>query len=102
MDGISSVFLAAVSVSFGQGVLASAVLVLVVQTTLTALARPLQPIVKNPNVLAEATAAGGAMMLAIGFGLLKVPVVKDIPKEVYLPALALAPVFAALFTKKAE
>lgn len=100
LDGISSIFLAAVSASFGQGVLASAIFVLIVQSSLTALARPLQPVIKNPNVIAEATAAGGAMMLAIGMGLLKVPVVKDIPKEVYLPALVLAPAFAAVFERK--
>lgn len=100
LDGISATFLAAVSPSFGQGVLASAAVVLVVQSSLTALARPLQPVAKNPNVIAEATAAGGAMMLAIGFGLLRVPVVEAIPKEVYLPALVIAPTLAVLFERK--
>lgn len=100
LDGISAIFLSAVSVSFGQGVLASAVLVLIVQSSLTALARPLSPVAKNPAILAEATAAGGAMMLAIGLGLLKVPGIKDLPKEVYLPALLIAPVLATIFSRK--
>ncbi len=100
LDGISSLFLAAVSVSFGKGVLASAAMVFVIQGALTLLARPLQPIAKNPNVIAEATAAGGAMMLAIGLGLLKVPVVQSLPKEVYLPALILAPLLAAVFERR--
>lgn len=102
LDGISSIFLAAVSASFGHGVLASAVMVLVVQTSLTAFARVLQPVAKNPNVIAEATAAGGAMMLAIGLGLLQVPPVKDLAKEVYLPALVIAPALAALFERKSR
>ena len=102
LDGISATFLAAVSASFGKGVLASAVMVLIVQTSLTALARPLQPVAKNPAVIGEATAAGGAMMLAIGFGLLRVPVVEAIPKEVYLPALIIAPTLAALFERKKQ
>ncbi|MBL8064601.1 MAG: DUF554 domain-containing protein [Chthonomonadaceae bacterium] len=99
LDGISSIFLAAVSPAFGAGVLASAALVLVVQSSLTALARPLEPVTKNPRVLDEATAAGGAMMLAIGLGLLKVSPVKDLPKEVYLPALVFAPALAMWFPK---
>jgi len=101
LDGVCSVFLAAVSLSFGQGVLASAGVVLLVQGLLTALARPLQPIAKNPNLIAEATAAGGAMMLAISFGLLKIPVVESIPKEVFLPSLVIAPLLAYLFERKA-
>lgn len=100
LDGVSSVFLAAASQSYGQGVLASAAFVLLVQSTLTALARPLKPLVKNPNVVAEATAAGGAMLVAIGLGLLKVQMVEKVHSEVYLPALVLAPAFAALFEKK--
>lgn len=100
LDGISSAFLAAMSPSFGKGVLASAALVLVVQSSLTAIARPLQPVAKNPNILAEATAAGGAMMLAIGFGLLKVPVIKDIPKEVFLPSLVIAPLISAYLERR--
>lgn len=102
LDGVSSIFLAAVSLSFGQGVLASAAIVLVVQCSLTALAKPLQPLAKNPNLIAEATAAGGAMMLAIGLGLLKVPVVESLPKEVFLPALLIAPVMAAVFERKSD
>jgi uncharacterized protein len=100
LDGVSSVFLAAASFSFGQGVLASAAFVLVIQGSLTAIARPIQSVAKNPNLVAEATAAGGSMMLAIGLGLLNVPVVKDIPKEVFLPALVIAPVLAALFERR--
>ena len=96
LDGIASVFLAATSPAFGAGVLASAAVVLVVQSLFTALARPLQRVAERRELIDEATAAGGAMMLAVGLGLLQI---KKIPTEVFLPGLVLAPVLASRFER---
>ncbi|MCW5936678.1 MAG: DUF554 domain-containing protein [Fimbriimonadaceae bacterium] len=99
LDFIASLFLAAVSPAFGAGVLASAAVVLLVQGGLTLGARPLAPIAANKAVMDEGTAAGGAVTLAIGLSLLGVEPVRSLPKEVYLPALVLAPL-AAWFAAK--
>jgi uncharacterized protein len=92
MDLVAATFLAAVSPSFGQGVLVSASVVLVVQSALTLLARPLEPVAKHPGLLAEATAAGGAILTGIGLGLLEI---KRLPTVVFVPALLLAPLIAS-------
>jgi uncharacterized membrane protein YqgA involved in biofilm formation len=96
LDGAASVFLAATSPAFGAGVLASALVVLVVQSTLTGLARPLQKWAERRELIDEATAAGGAMMIAVGLGLLQL---KRIPTEVFLPSLVLAPLLASQFPR---
>lgn len=85
LDGTVSIFLAAGS---GVGVLASAATVLVFQGLLTLLARFLKPIAEHPEAMDEATATGGAIMVAIGFGLTGI---KDIAAELFLPSLFLAP-----------
>ncbi len=90
LDGIAAIFFAAVD---SKGVLATALVVLVVQGTLTLAARRLQKFAKDEHLIAEATAAGGALILATGLGLLEI---KKMPVETYLPALILAPVFAAI------
>lgn len=95
LDGIASIFLAA---AFGPGVLVTAALVLVFQGALTLCARPLKPLADNPTVIDEVTAAGGAIMLGIGIGLLGL---KDLHTANYLPALVLAPL-AGLGFKKME
>jgi uncharacterized membrane protein YqgA involved in biofilm formation len=95
LDGIGAVFFAA---TLGVGVLASAAVVLVVQGLLTAFARPLRPLAERPHLVAEATAAGGAIMLAIAVTLLGLR--DDLRTEVYLPALVLAPLVAPLFVRR--
>jgi len=85
LDGIGAVFFAA---TLGPGVLVTALVILVFQGTLTALARPLSPLAKDADLLAEMTAAGGLMMLAIGLGLADVAEFSAAP---YLPALFVAP-----------
>ncbi|MCW5943180.1 MAG: DUF554 domain-containing protein [Fimbriimonadaceae bacterium] len=87
MDGVASVFLAAL---LGPGVLVTAAIVLVVQGTITLLARYLRPIAENPALLSDTVASGGVMLTAIGFGLADI---KKIPSGDYLPALALAVLF---------
>ena len=93
-DMVAACFLAA---SLGTGVLVSAGVVLVVQGILTALARPLKPLATNPQLAAEASAAGGAIMVAIAVNLLKL---RHISTEVFLPALVIAPLIAPLFLNK--
>ncbi|MCH7945051.1 MAG: DUF554 family protein, partial [Armatimonadetes bacterium] len=92
-DLVAALFLAA---ALGTGVLASAIVVLVVQGLLTALAKPLKPLVEKPQLAAEASAAGGVMLIAIGISLLDL---REMPIEVFLPALVIAPLIAPLFLK---
>lgn len=91
MDGIGAVFFAA---TLGAGVLVTAVVVLFVQGTLTLMAGRLKVLVKRPELMAETSAAGGCILIAIGLGLLRV---LKLPSENFLPALILAPLFAMGF-----
>ena len=95
LDGFSALFFA---VALGPGVLVTAVVVLVVQMLITFAAAPLRKVIHNESTIAEATAAGGIMMMAIGLNLLKInPAVFQmdrIPVANYLPALFIAPVLA--------
>jgi uncharacterized membrane protein YqgA involved in biofilm formation len=94
-DMIAAVFLAA---ALGPGVLVAAGVLFVVQCALTALARPLKPLAQDPRLVAEASAAGGAIMLAIGVKLLGLR--DDLRAEVFLLALFIAPLVAPLFLRK--
>ncbi|MFW5697100.1 MAG: DUF554 domain-containing protein [Fimbriimonadaceae bacterium] len=93
LDLVAATFLAA---TLGVGVLVAAAVVLVFQGSLTFLARPLRRVAEDPKLIAEASAAGGALMLAIGLGLAGV---KRFPTELFLPALVLAPLGAWLTEK---
>lgn len=87
LDGIGSVFFAA---TLGVGVLVSAAVVLLVQGTLTLLAKSLRHFLTDQRPIEEASAAGGAMILGIGLNLLGL---KHMHVEVYAPSLVLAPLF---------
>jgi uncharacterized protein len=89
LDGFGAFFFAA---TLGPGVLVTAALLFLWQGSLTLLARPLRPLAENPALIDELSGAGGAIMLAIGLGLLRVA---DLPTADYLPALALAPLLQA-------
>ncbi len=93
MDGVCAFFFAA---TLGPGVLVTAGVVLVLQSALTLLARPLQPLVKDEEMLSEITGAGGVMLIGIGLGVLKI---KDLPVASYLPALVIAPLAVVLMRK---
>ena len=88
MDGISSFFLAAAT---GAGLFVTAVLLLIFQGALTLAAKPLRPLAQHPSAMAEATAAGGALLMATAFGMLGI---KDLFPTNYLPAIFLAPALA--------
>lgn len=87
MDGLTAIFFAA---ALGPGVLVTAGVILVVQGGITLLARPLEPLTRIPNLMDEATAVGGVIILSIGLGLAGI---KKFPSEVMLPSLILAPAF---------
>jgi len=89
LDMFAAMFLAA---TLGWGVLFSAAIVLVFQGLLTLLARPLRPLANDTDLLAEVSGTGGAMMFAIGLGLLEI---KKMPTADYLPAIFIAPCLVA-------
>jgi len=90
MDGVAAVFLAA---TLGNGVLASAILVFGIQATLTLLATRLRRFAEDLEFIRETSATGGLMLVSVGISLLRL---KDMPTELFLPALVLAPSFVQL------
>ncbi len=90
LDGVSSIFFAA---ALGAGVLVTAVVVLVVQGTLTLAARPLKRFAQDTELVDESGAAGGMLLMGIGLGLLDI---KKLGMATYLPALILMPLFVSL------
>lgn len=85
MDLVSSTMLAS---GLGFGVLLSAVFVLVFQGLLVLLAGWIAPVL-TPAAIAEMTAAGSLIMVALGLNLLGVTKIKVAD---YLPAIVFAPV----------
>lgn len=90
LDGFSAFFL---TVALGPGVLVSALVVFVIQGLLTVLGSKLEPLANDERLIAEASGAGGPMMLAIGLSLLNI---LKLPVANYAPALLLAPMFVWL------
>lgn len=84
MDGVSAAFFTA---ALGWGVLFSAVMVLVVQGTLTLGASWIGRVL-TPEMQSAMFAAGGLMMLGLGVRLLQL---RQIPVANFLPALVIAP-----------
>ena len=93
MDGFAAMVFAA---ELGWGVLFSAATVLVYQGGITLAAAPLQRVLTDP-MINEMTAVGGLMIVGIGLMLLEI---KRLPLANFLPALALAPLLAALWPMK--
>lgn len=96
LDGFSSLFFA---VSLGAGVFVSALVVLVVQGAITLLGQRLKFVADRPELLDEASAVGGPIMMGIGLGILNI---KSIPVSNFVPALVLAPVLVAAQQKWAN
>jgi len=90
MDFISSIMLATV---YGAGVLLSAIGVFVVQGLLVQFASSLS-FLQEPRYLADLTAVGGLMLLAIGVRMLEL---REIKVGNYLPALVIAPALSHFF-----
>ncbi|MBV6490427.1 MAG: hypothetical protein CNCCGFBP_00893 [Fimbriimonadaceae bacterium] len=90
LDGFAALFLSA---TLGAGVLVSALVVLVFQGALTNGATRLKFLARHNDRLAETTAVGGLLLVAIGLGLLEV---KSLAAATYLPALVVAPILVGL------
>lgn len=84
LDGFAAIAFAA---SFGWGVAASAVTVVVVQGSLTVVGFLLGDVLPQPH-LAALTAVGGLLLVGVALRLLRV---REIPVADLLPALAFAP-----------
>lgn len=89
MDGFAALAFAS---TLGSGVIFSALTVLVYQGALTLGAGWADVLLTDPMV-AEMTATGGVLMLALGFGLLKI---KEIRTGNLLPAIVTAPIIVAV------
>lgn len=89
LDGFAAIAFAA---SFGWGVAASALTVLVVQGGLTVLGVLLGDVLPDAHV-AALTATGGVLLLGVGLRLLRV---REIPVADLLPALLVAPLLVAM------
>lgn len=89
LDGFAAIAFAA---SFGWGVAASAIAVLVVQGSLTVLGVVLGDVLPEPH-LAAITTTGGLMLVGVALRLLRL---KQLPVGDLLPALAIAPALTAV------
>jgi uncharacterized membrane protein YqgA involved in biofilm formation len=89
LDGFAAIAFAA---SFGWGVAASALVVLVVQGSLTILAVLLGELIPEAHVVAL-TATGGLLLIGVSLRLLQI---KQVPVGDLLPALLVAPVLTEL------
>ncbi len=89
LDGFAAV---AFSATLGWGVIFSAVTVFVFQGCVTLMASVLDRML-SPDMIAEMSATGGLLIMAIG---LKLLAVKDVRVANYLPALAVAPAIVFL------
>lgn len=89
LDGFAGIAFAA---SFGWGVAASAIVVLVVQGFLTGVGALLGEVMNDVQITALA-ATGGVILVGLGLRLLKI---KQVAVADFLPALVVAPLLAAL------
>ncbi|MEO5851225.1 MAG: DUF554 family protein [Nocardioides sp.] len=89
LDGFAALAFAA---SFGWGVAASAVTVVVVQGALTVVGVLLGEVLPDPH-LAAVTATGGLLLVGVALRLLRI---REIPVADLLPALLVAPVLTGL------
>jgi len=90
LDGVTSV---AFTAAMGIGVVFSAIPVFLYQGGITLLARLIKDFL-SPEIINEMTAAGGILILGIGFGLLEI---KKIKIGNLLPAILVAALLAAVF-----
>jgi uncharacterized membrane protein YqgA involved in biofilm formation len=89
LDGFAAIAFAS---SFGWGVAASALVVLVVQGSLTVVGAVLGQLLPEPHLL-EITATGGLLLVGVALRLLKL---KQVPVGDLLPALVVAPLLTAV------
>ena len=93
LDGVASVVFAAV---YGVGVGFAALSVLVIQGALTVLGAIAGEALLSARMVEELEATGGLLIVGIGLRLLQI---KDLRVGSFLPALVLAPVLVAVFSR---
>lgn len=91
LDGVVSVVFATV---YGWGVAFSALSILVLQGTVTALGAVAGETLLDARMVAEMEATGGPMIVGVGLRLLSL---KEIRLASFLPGLAIAPILVAIF-----
>ncbi len=89
LDGFAAIAFAS---SFGWGVAASALVVAVVQGSLTAVGALVGEVLPEPHLLAI-SATGGLLLVGVGLRLLQV---RQVPVSDLLPALVVAPLLTAI------
>jgi hypothetical protein len=92
LDGFAAL---AFATTFGWGVGASIVTIVVVQGSITAAAALLDPVLTT-RMVDEMSAVGGVMLVGIGLRLLEL---REIRVASFLPGLVLAPVLVAVFAR---
>jgi uncharacterized protein len=92
LDGFAALAFAS---SLGIGVVFAALTILIYQGALTLLAGQVQTLLSQP-MIAEMTATGGVLILAIGFLLLEI---KRVRVANFLPAIVIAPVVVAVLER---
>ncbi|MCU1426483.1 MAG: hypothetical protein JWL83_483 [Actinomycetia bacterium] len=92
LDGFAAL---AFATTYGWGVAASIVTIVVVQGGITAAAAGLHHVL-NSRMVDEMSAVGGVMLVGIGVRLLDI---KEIRVASFLPALVIAPVLVAIFAR---
>lgn len=90
LDGFTSIILAA---TYGFGVFWSCLVVFVYQASITIFAEILKPLL-NDQMIAELTAVGGILIMAISFNFLGL---KKIPLSNLLPAMPFALILSSFF-----
>lgn len=97
LDGFASIIFAA---AFGYGVMATALVVLVVQGALTLMSLPLRRFLEDPDFLPELTGTGGAILAIVGLQLIGIqPQSGKFSPENYIPALFISPLLYFLVKK---
>ena len=89
LDGFAAIAFAA---SFGWGVAASAITIVVIQGSLTLLGLAIGDVLPDPH-LAAITATGGLLLVGVALRLLRI---REIPVADLLPALLVAPLLVAM------
>lgn len=89
LDGSMAIVLAA---TYGSGVVASSLFILIFQGAITLLSSSLSSVLTEAGIL-ELSAVGGVMIIMIALSLLKI---KDSKPANYFPSIILAPIFVGL------
>jgi len=87
-----SILVDVLAATYGSGVVASSLFILIFQGAITLLSSSLSSVLTEAGIV-ELSAVGGVMIIMIALSLLKI---KDSKPANYFPSIILAPVFVAL------